>query len=223
MKYTPDEILDQLDRLYREMRYYHRNREVLSEGMPIPFPQSTKPVFIRYKSRYWPDVNYHWSVADQCTGYRRLLTRSEHTQLGFDVMSGESSSWPYVIKDSKSYKALMLWHTWRKLMPPHRANMDELGKACYRLIVQWESQYTTLYGGEVNKIRYNRFLKSDTWKHIRAQRIALDNGRCVYCMSSENIQVHHKTYIRSMGEELSEDLETVCRQCHAIIHGKALS
>lgn len=223
MTYTSDEILDQLDILYRQLRYYQQNREVLSSGMPIPFPESTKPVFIRYKNRYWPDVNYQWKVADQHTGYRRPLTRPEHMALEFDVMTGHSASLPYVQKDSKEYKTLRLWDTWRALMPPHRKKMDELRNHCYVAIQKWELQYTRLYTGNVSKIRYNRFLQSDTWKRIRAQRIAIDNGQCVYCMSSKNIEVHHKTYIRSMGEELPEDLETVCRHCHAIIHGKVQS
>lgn len=49
---------------------------------------------------------------------------------------------------------------------------------------------------------------------------ALDNFRCVYCGSTENLNAHH---IKSRSEypELAESLEngiTLCRECHYALH-----
>lgn len=43
-----------------------------------------------------------------------------------------------------------------------------------------------------------------------------DNHKCQTCLSVEDLEVHHKTYER-LGDELPEDLITLCRECHHAI------
>lgn len=66
---------------------------------------------------------------------------------------------------------------------------------------------------------YQEYLQSDKWKTISAQRLALDNHECVLCGGvAEN--VHHRRYPKALGEEMINDLVSLCRQCHALHHGK---
>lgn len=50
------------------------------------------------------------------------------------------------------------------------------------------------------------------WRRVRLDRLALDHGLCVFC-KAEAEEVHHVTYERR-GNELVEDLRSLCGQCH---------
>ncbi|MEI8183832.1 MAG: HNH endonuclease signature motif containing protein [Desulfomonile sp.] len=65
---------------------------------------------------------------------------------------------------------------------------------------------------------YNNYIKSPDWqnKPQRLQAIQRDCGRCVLCDSTEDLEVHHRTY-ENLGSEKLEDLYTLCRQCHEIV------
>lgn len=45
--------------------------------------------------------------------------------------------------------------------------------------------------------------------------IARDFGRCVQCGTTEQTVVHHK---KGLGHNNLEDLELLCRRCHAAFH-----
>lgn len=65
------------------------------------------------------------------------------------------------------------------------------------------------------------------WKEFRKNVIELDGGKCVYCGKTANetvLQVHHKRYFKGFKpwEYATNDCETVCRGCHASIHGKIM-
>jgi 5-methylcytosine-specific restriction endonuclease McrA len=62
------------------------------------------------------------------------------------------------------------------------------------------------------------------WKIFRDSVIELDGYKCSYCGRGSNetiLQVHHKKYISGCKpwEYATEDCETVCKGCHASIHG----
>ena len=65
---------------------------------------------------------------------------------------------------------------------------------------------------------YNNYIKSPDWqnKPQRLQAIQRDCGRCVLCDSTEDLEVHHRTY-ENFGNEKLEDLYTLCRQCHETV------
>ena len=66
--------------------------------------------------------------------------------------------------------------------------------------------------------RYALYLRSKQW-HEKALIVKQrDNYLCACCCSSKCLEVHHKTYER-WGNERYDDLMTVCRACHARIHG----
>lgn len=66
--------------------------------------------------------------------------------------------------------------------------------------------------------RYAKYINSLEWQNRpeRLQAIQRDCGRCVLCNSSEDLEVHHRTY-ENFGNEKLEDLYTFCRQCHEIV------
>lgn len=70
------------------------------------------------------------------------------------------------------------------------------------------------------KDRYNRFMASDEWKHIRGLKLDLASHRCEKCGDTERLEVHHLTYDRFGGDELLTDLQVLCHPCHETVHGR---
>ena len=68
-----------------------------------------------------------------------------------------------------------------------------------------------LWGGS-SFLRRSVDYASPQWKEARRNRLAIDNGLCVFCKSPAE-DVHHVTYER-VGAESSEDLRSLCKICH---------
>jgi hypothetical protein len=66
--------------------------------------------------------------------------------------------------------------------------------------------------------KYLIHLQSDYWKNIRLKVLERDCDICQKCKERKATEVHHLTYER-LGNELLEDLLSVCRSCHLKIHG----
>lgn len=64
------------------------------------------------------------------------------------------------------------------------------------------------------------FLKSDFWQNLRLEVLARDKGACKICkFASHKNDAHHIFYPPgSWYESKPEMLETLCRDCHALIH-----
>jgi 5-methylcytosine-specific restriction endonuclease McrA len=60
---------------------------------------------------------------------------------------------------------------------------------------------------------YEKYLKSDHWQKKRLQILDFWDHRCCICNSSENLEVHHRTYER-VGNELITDCIVLCDKCH---------
>jgi len=75
---------------------------------------------------------------------------------------------------------------------------------------------TQLPCGNLTKLDYNEYIKSDAWRLKRSERLAIGNHKCAYCCTRKRIQVHHLTYER-IGNELMEDLVPLCETHHAKI------
>lgn len=70
------------------------------------------------------------------------------------------------------------------------------------------------------KRRYQQFMASDEWKHIRGLKLDLASHRCEKCGVGDPLDVHHLTYDRFGGDELLTDLQVLCRDCHETVHGR---
>lgn len=70
------------------------------------------------------------------------------------------------------------------------------------------------------KTEYDRFMKSDTWEHLRSLKLRQARNRCEKCGDTERLEVHHLTYDRFGGDERMTDLQVLCHTCHEDAHGR---
>jgi len=66
---------------------------------------------------------------------------------------------------------------------------------------------------------YKKYLQTEEWKTKADACKELANYKCNRCDNTTNLHAHHKTYDR-VGEELQEDLECLCSECHDNEHNK---
>jgi hypothetical protein len=67
------------------------------------------------------------------------------------------------------------------------------------------------------QIAHRQYLCSSLWKAKRKEAIEYYGNICNKCGEWGN-DVHHKTYERTNGNELMQDLEILCRECHQAWH-----
>jgi hypothetical protein len=68
-----------------------------------------------------------------------------------------------------------------------------------------------------NQIMYRAYLSTPVWKTKRLEALNHYGCKCMRCGEWGN-DVHHKTYERVGGDELMEDFEIMCRECHEAHH-----
>lgn len=66
-------------------------------------------------------------------------------------------------------------------------------------------------------MKYSDYLLTDHWKELSNKRKSIDGYKCTVCGSTENLNVHHKTY-KNIGNEDIDDVITLCHECHVIVH-----
>ena len=97
--------------------------------------------------------------------------------------------------------------------------MKEINRKRYKRIVQLRDK-----GRKKFNLRYKTYedyLNSSEWKEVK--RIFLSYRKikvpcCVYCKSTENIHIHHKSYSRLGCPSELYDLVTLCKGCHFMLH-----
>lgn len=67
------------------------------------------------------------------------------------------------------------------------------------------------------RMTYVEYITSSAWDLRRRQRLEKDEHCCQGCGSEIGLHVHHRTYER-LGNELPDDIITVCEICHGFIH-----
>jgi hypothetical protein len=70
--------------------------------------------------------------------------------------------------------------------------------------------------GEVAKTYYE-YLKTEHWKNLRSRFGKRYGFRCYICDSSEDLNLHHKTYKR-IGNESLQDMIWLCEYHHHLSH-----
>ena len=65
---------------------------------------------------------------------------------------------------------------------------------------------------------YNDYLKSDNWKQISSKRKEIDGYKCCCCGSDVKLAAHHISYPQNWFETKTDDLRTLCSDCHLIVH-----
>ena len=73
-----------------------------------------------------------------------------------------------------------------------------------------------------SKEEHRKYINSDLWKTKREEALAHHGHRCASCGTTENIQVHHISYLRlshyGPGKETMEDLIPLCGRHHQLVH-----
>ena len=71
---------------------------------------------------------------------------------------------------------------------------------------------------ELKSMPYDDYLKTPEWQAQRRKALLLAGHQCQVCEAKGiELHVHHKTYERR-GEERSEDLIVLCKDCHGSVH-----
>lgn len=65
-------------------------------------------------------------------------------------------------------------------------------------------------------MNYEQYIQSAEWKALRQKVLERDRFQCQTCCSTDDLEVHHRTYDRLFHEDL-EDLITLCHECHEAI------
>ena len=70
------------------------------------------------------------------------------------------------------------------------------------------------------KTIHDEYIKSPKWQAKRNERLKVDNYRCARCGADEKreLQVHHISYKNLGDEDVYNDLITLCKNCHSIVH-----
>jgi 5-methylcytosine-specific restriction endonuclease McrA len=68
---------------------------------------------------------------------------------------------------------------------------------------------------------YGHYLNSVHWKDKKSKFYSSGRffGACAVCVSTKDLEVHHRTYER-VGNEPVSDLVCLCRKCHEKFHSK---
>ncbi len=69
-----------------------------------------------------------------------------------------------------------------------------------------------------SRSKYDAYMASEAWQKKRKRALARAGYECACCGSSDDLQVHHKTYVR-LGKERDNDLLVLCKPCHRKAHG----
>lgn len=133
---------------------------------------------------------------------------------------GHKTDWKRLTKWSQQARRLAK-------TPAERAAVEaDLAKRRAKLVNGMKSQakrkrrtYPAWPKGMSFQTWYAKYLRSPHWLALRQR--ALDRAKhfCEACGSTDQLQVHHKTYERLRNERL-DDLQVLCRGCHASTHGR---
>jgi len=69
----------------------------------------------------------------------------------------------------------------------------------------------------MTKSEYKEYLLTKKWREFRQEALTAAGDACQVCNSSENLQVHHRTY-ENLGHERPDDVTVLCKRCHAFYH-----
>lgn len=67
--------------------------------------------------------------------------------------------------------------------------------------------------------KYLDYLNSKEWREFRIKALVHFGNQCGLCTSTQNLQLHHKTY-KNLFNETFEDVIPLCKKCHKRHHDK---
>lgn len=70
------------------------------------------------------------------------------------------------------------------------------------------------------KNKYNRFLSSEWWKHLRERKLH-KKSECEICNTTYNLHIHHASYenlYKGRATTALKDTHVLCKDCHYAFH-----
>jgi 5-methylcytosine-specific restriction endonuclease McrA len=64
-------------------------------------------------------------------------------------------------------------------------------------------------------------LDATSYRELHRQILERDGWRCQFCGSMQNLQVHHLKFRSQSGDDMEQNLITLCPECHEQMHRKA--
>ena len=78
-----------------------------------------------------------------------------------------------------------------------------------------------IFGEGLNRPQYIERGRCDKAKRIEV--LKRDNHACVECGEIEGLHVHHKLWDKGKAVDEVDQMETLCHNCHGVLHDKARS
>jgi 5-methylcytosine-specific restriction endonuclease McrA len=66
--------------------------------------------------------------------------------------------------------------------------------------------------------RCRRLARGDEWGWVREEALERDEHQCQECHAGQCLQVHHIVPVCMGGESSLENVTTLCRPCHQVVH-----
>jgi hypothetical protein len=66
-------------------------------------------------------------------------------------------------------------------------------------------------------------LHGEHYRGLREGVLRRDGWRCQICGSATNLTVHHQQYRSHSGEDLEQNLITLCTDCHSVEHLRSIA
>jgi 5-methylcytosine-specific restriction endonuclease McrA len=63
-------------------------------------------------------------------------------------------------------------------------------------------------------------LGPEAYAQLRRQILERDRWRCQHCGSRQNLQIHHEEPRSQSGDDVEENLITLCNSCHRRAHDR---
>jgi len=66
-------------------------------------------------------------------------------------------------------------------------------------------------------------LNAEKYDQLRQGVLWRDGWRCQFCGTMSNLEVHHKEFRSLSGQDIEQNLITLCRACHSRVHEARIS
>ena len=66
-------------------------------------------------------------------------------------------------------------------------------------------------------------LNAEKYEQLRQHVLWRDGWRCQSCGTMMNLEVHHKEFRSLSGQDIEQNLITLCRACHSRVHEVRIS
>ena len=66
-------------------------------------------------------------------------------------------------------------------------------------------------------------LNAEKYEQLRQRVLWRDGWRCQFCGTMSNLEVHHKEFRSRSGQDIEQNLITLCKPCHSRVHEGRIS